>query len=52
MQTQKPSERIEPKYHADNFLFRIFEAMTPEQRAIISATLKGNAEAVEVKATK
>lgn len=36
-------EPIPHRYGAENFLARVYEAMTPEQRAEIRATLKANA---------
>lgn len=39
----KAPEPIPHRYGAENFLARVYEAMTPEQRAQIRATLKANA---------
>jgi hypothetical protein len=39
----KAPETIPHRYGAENFLARVYEAMTPEQRAEIRATLKANA---------
>lgn len=38
-ETIKAPEPIPHRYHAENFFARVYEAMTPEQRAIIKAQL-------------